>query len=159
MNLLLYYFYIKNQQSEATLPPTTLSSVQTLWPWPIRQNELALATSGPAANRPWAGRLLLWAACTRHWRINMICTNSDRIVSWASCQIRKIAGCACAGNAGNVFTCHRLQRKPVVGDPCMHHGTCVTHVPWYMSGSLTRGGGENVPDIPGARAPAILRIW
>ena len=22
---------------------------------------------------------------------------------WASCQIRKIAGCACAGNAGNVF--------------------------------------------------------
>ena len=23
--------------------------------------------------------------------------------AWASCQIRKIAGCACAGNAGNVF--------------------------------------------------------
>ena len=22
---------------------------------------------------------------------------------WATCQIRKIAGCACAGNAGNVF--------------------------------------------------------
>ena len=41
----------------------------------------------------------------------------------------------------------------------MHHGTCVTHVPWCMSGSLTRGGGENVPGIPGACAPAILRIW
>ena len=26
----------------------------------------------------------------------------------------------------------------------------VTHVPWYMSGSLTRGGGENVIGIPGA---------
>ena len=25
----------------------------------------------------------------------------------------------------------------------MHHGTCVTHMPWCMSGSLTRGGGEN----------------
>ena len=25
------------------------------------------------------------------------------IWQWASCQIRKIAGCACAGNAGNVF--------------------------------------------------------
>ena len=41
----------------------------------------------------------------------------------------------------------------------MHHGTCVTHAPWFMSGSLTRGGGENVPGIPGACAPAILRIW
>ena len=34
----------------------------------------------------------------------------------------------------------------------MHHGTCVTHVPWCMSGSLTRGGGENVPGISGAYA-------
>ena len=79
--------------------------------------------------------------------------------AWASYQIRKIAGCACAGNAGNVFPRHRLQRKPLVSDPGMHHGTCVTHVPWCMSGSLTRGGGENVPGIPGACALAILRIW
>ena len=41
----------------------------------------------------------------------------------------------------------------------MHHGTCVKHVPWCMSGLLTRGGGEDVPGIPGACAPAILRIW
>ena len=27
-----------------------------------------------------------------------------------------------------------------------------THVPWCMSGSLTSGGGENVPGIPGACA-------
>ena len=73
-------------------------------------------------------------------------------VPWASYQIRKIACCACAGNAGNVFPRHRLQRKPLVSDPGMHHGTCVTHVPWCMSGSLTRGGGENVPGIPGACA-------
>ena len=50
------------------------------------------------------------------------------------------------------FPRHRLQRKPLVSDPDMHHGTCVTHVPWCMSGSLTRGGGENVPGIPGACA-------
>ena len=67
--------------------------------------------------------------------------------SWASYQIRKIAGCACAGNAGNVFP---GTRKPQIKDPCMHHGTCVTHVAWCMSGSLTRSGGENVPGIPGA---------
>ena len=65
-------------------------------------------------------------------------------VVWASYQIRKIAGCACAGNAGNVFPRRRFQRKPLVSDPGMHHGTCVTHVPWCMSGSLTCGDGENV---------------
>ena len=50
------------------------------------------------------------------------------------------------------FPHHQLQRKPLVSDPGMHHGTCVTHVPWCMSGSLNRGGGENVPGIPGACA-------
>ena len=78
---------------------------------------------------------------------------------WASCQKGKIAGCACAGNAGNDFHRHRLRRKPLVSDPSMHHGTCVTHVPWCMSGSLTHGGGENAPGIPVACASAILRIW
>ena len=47
---------------------------------------------------------------------------------------------------------HRLQRKPIVSNPGMHHGTCGTHVPWCMSGSLTRGGGQNAPGIPGACA-------
>ena len=28
---------------------------------------------------------------------------------------------------------------PRVNDPGMHHGTCVTHVPWCMPGSLTSG--------------------
>ena len=45
------------------------------------------------------------------------------------------------------FPRHRLQRKPLVSDPDMHHGTCMTHVPWCMSGSLTRRGGENVLGI------------
>ena len=78
---------------------------------------------------------------------------------WTSYQIRKITGCACAGNAGNVFPRRWFQRKPLVSDHGMHHGTCVTHVPWCMSGSLTCGDGKNVPGILGACAPAILRIW
>ena len=65
---------------------------------------------------------------------------------WASYHIRKTMGCACTGNAGNVFPATQLQRKSLVSVPAMH----VTLVPWCMSGSLTRGGGENVPDIPGA---------
>ena len=47
---------------------------------------------------------------------------------------------------------YRLQRKPIVSDPGMNHDACVTHVPWYMSRSLTRGGGENVPGNPGTCA-------
>ena len=57
------------------------------------------------------------------------------------------------------FPRHRLQRKPLVSDPDMHHGACMTHVPWCMSGSLTRGGEENVPGIPGACATPLLRFW
>ena len=83
----------------------------------------------------------------------------ENTLQWASYQIRKIAGCACAGNAGNVFPRRRFQRKLLVSDPGMHHGTCVPHVPWCMSGSLTCDDGEIVPGIPDACAPAILRIW
>ena len=48
------------------------------------------------------------------------------------------------------FPRHRLQRKPPVSDPRMHHGTCITHVQWCMPGSLTRVGGGNVPGNPSA---------
>ena len=72
-------------------------------------------------------------------------------------EIRKIAGCACAGMPGT-FSRHRLQRKPLVSYPSMHHGTCVTHVPWSMSGLLTRVGVENVPFIPGILSKRPI-IW
>ena len=39
------------------------------------------------------------------------------------------------------FPHHRLQRKALVSDPVMHHGTCVMHVPWCMSGTPNRVGG------------------
>ena len=35
------------------------------------------------------------------------------------------------------FPHHRLQKKPLVSDPGMHYGRCITHVLWCMSGSLT----------------------
>ena len=52
---------------------------------------------------------------------------------WASCQIRKIAGAHAPGMPGPFFP------SPQLNDPDMHHGTCVTHVPWCMPGSLTSG--------------------
>ena len=48
------------------------------------------------------------------------------------------------------FPCHQLQKKPPVSDPGMYHGMCDTYMPWCTSGSLTDGGGENIPAIPGA---------
>ena len=48
--------------------------------------------------------------------------------SWASYQIYKIAGCACAGNVGNISPPSR------VSDPDMHHDTCVMHVQWCYRG-------------------------
>ena len=63
---------------------------------------------------------------------------------------------------------------PRVSDPDMHHGTCVTHVPWCIPGSLTSDyrwsrWRENVPGIPGActtwnftylaRGPWPLTSW
>ena len=62
-----------------------------------------------------------------------------------------------------------LQRKPLVSDPGMYHGTWVTYVPWCMLGSLICGGGENVPVMPGAcatrnftyliRGPCLCSHW
>ena len=51
------------------------------------------------------------------------------VLAWASCQIRKIA----------YFAHAPLSPPPRVSDPDMHYGTCVTHMPWCMSGSLTSG--------------------
>ena len=57
------------------------------------------------------------------------------------------------------FPRHWLQRKPLVSNPGMHHDTGITHVPWCMSGSLTRGGRENGPGIPGACETRNLYIY
>ena len=49
----------------------------------------------------------------------------------ASCQIRKTVRAHAPGIPGTFSPPAR------VSDPDMHHGTCVTHVPWCMPGSLT----------------------
>ena len=80
-------------------------------------------------------------------------------MTWASCQIRKIAGAHVPGMPGT-FSPPRQ-----VSDPDMHHGTCVTHVPWCMSGSLTSGflrnrrWGKTFPAFPAHAQTTILRIW
>ena len=78
---------------------------------------------------------------------------------WASCQIRKIAGARAPGMP------RTFSSSPQVSDPDMHHGPCVTHVPWCMPGSLTSGffwnwrRGKTFPAFPVHAQPAIFRIW
>ena len=78
---------------------------------------------------------------------------------WASYQIRKIAGAHAPGMPG------KFSPPPRVSDPGMHHGTCVTHVPWCMLGSLSndflwsRRRGKTFPAFPAHAQTAILRIW
>ena len=81
-----------------------------------------------------------------------LCVYTQLSTKWASCQIRKIAGAHAPGMPGT------FSPSPQVSDPDMHHGTCVTHVPWCMPGSLTssflwnRRRGKTFPGIPGACA-------
>ena len=50
---------------------------------------------------------------------------------------------------------------PRVSDPDMHHGTCVTHVPWLLtSGFLgSRWRGKRSRHSRRMRRPAFLHIW
>ena len=57
-------------------------------------------------------------------------------LTWASYQIRR--------ECRERFPRHRLQRKPLVSDPGIHRGTCVTHV--EIAKPQWR---ENFPDISG----------
>ena len=63
----------------------------------------------------------------------------DDVTEWTPYQIRKICRLRMRWECWERFPRHRIQRKQLVSDPGVHHGTCVIHVPWCMSGSLTRG--------------------
>ena len=54
-------------------------------------------------------------------------------MEWASWQIRKLRVAHAPGMPGT------FSPPPLVSDPDIHHGTCVTHVPWCMPGELTSG--------------------
>ena len=58
------------------------------------------------------------------------------------------------------FPRHRFQRKPLVSDPGMHHGTCVTHARAVIHvGIATHGGGENVTGIPRCVQFALQHLY
>ena len=100
--------------------------------------------------------MLYGSPTTARCCVSFVSSNSTL---WASCQIRKLAGAHAPGMPGT------FSPSPQASDPDMHHGTCVTHVPWCMPGSLTSGffwnrrRGKTFPAFPAHAQPAILRIW
>ena len=84
---------------------------------------------------------------------------ASQSLSWTSWQISTIVGAYAPGMPGT------FSSPPRVSDPDMHHGTCVTHVPWCMPGSLTNGffwsqrRGKTFPASPAHAQPATVRIW
>ena len=150
-------------------PPilTTLSGERILnrkfkviekWSW---QNECCQhSTCWWHSVRTYVGTVLHVDPC-RHSTVVAMGTNHSNSHPWNNGPLNgyvKLRLVHAPGIPGTISR-HRLQMKPLVSDPGMHHGTCMTHVPWCMAGSLTRGGGENVPGIPGACTTTILRIW
>ena len=97
--------------------------------------------------------LCLWLekkCCQLFLNVMIFISGMDLFPDTQNCRLRMRREC------WERFPRHWLQMKPPVSDPGMHHGTCFTHVPWCMSWPQTRGGGENVPGIPGACAPRNL---
>ena len=135
------------------------------WPFCSGLNMLASRSTG-YSHSGWRGeRMILFVinAYGRHFAVAGYKTNGPLT------RFVKLWVAHAPGMPGTFFSRQRLQRKPLVSGPGMHHGKCVTHVPWCMSGSLIRGGEENVPGIPGAcatrdfaylvRCPCNLMIW
>ena len=89
---------------------TFLSAEYILWKFPDKTQMRALSA------------IMAW--CKRHAILEQCCWTvpAQVILSWASCQIRKIAGRACGGNAGNdslprglmIITHSRRQRGVIV---------------------------------------------
>ena len=71
--------------------------------------------------------------CSRSERHNITCTQATQHSPGAA---QKIWGLWCQKQISQAGLSNCI---PLVSDPGMHHGTCVTHVPWCMSGSLTSG--------------------
>ena len=104
----------------------------------------------------WVTQRAKWRPFCRGYNVLI---HAGPVRQWASCQIPRIACAHAPGMLG------RFSPPPRVRDPDMHHGTCVTHVPWGMPGSITnrflwnRRWGETFPAFPAHAQPAIICIW
>ena len=70
-------------------------------------------------------------------------------------QIRKIVGCACAGNAGNVFSPPTSKERARNESRHVRHARAVMHV----GIANLAVAGKTFPAFPAFAQPASLRVW
>ena len=83
--------------------------------------------------------------------LTQICVTRPRHLNGPLAKCVKLRVAHAPGIPGT-FSPPQTSREPASYQSRHASRTCVTHVPRCMSGSLTRGGGENVPGISGACA-------
>ena len=106
------------------------------------QTDLISAPKNLWNKQSWGTAVVIMYVDTNHRYVNSM--HNGPLARYVKLPVAHVPGML------GMFPRHRFQRKPLVSDPVMNHGTCVTRVPWCMSGSPTCSGGENVPGIPGA---------
>ena len=78
---------------------------------------------------------------------------------WASYQIRKIAGCACAGNVGNVSPAADFNGNRWLAIPVCITARASRTCRDACRDRLPAVAGKTFPAFPAHAQPAILRIW
>ena len=88
---------------------------------------------------------LIWRHLARTSLLSCNAISRDVIQHGPLARYVKLRVAHAPGMLGTFSPSPISKESVIVSDPGLHHGTCVTHVSWCMSGWLTRGGGENGP--------------
>ena len=95
--------------------------------WHNKSNLLYLSHNSDVTRVPWAFvHVLVLLGIKENPKV-------PHLVPWSLTRYVKLRVAHAPGMSGT------FSPPPRVSDPDMHHGTCVTHVPWYVPGSLTSG--------------------
>ena len=82
-----------------------------------------------------AGLIIVLLQCGVIWKKSGRESSAD-VILWLDGPLARYAKLWLAHAPGMPVT---FSLPPLVSNPDLHHGTCVTHVPWCMSGLLTSG--------------------
>ena len=144
----------------------------TLWARKWNLATILLAVMACAKIMTLSGRYFIWGALYQKqvWR-----AGTSNYIPHNLCYV---ITCPCPSYLFLVqYSSHGPLARSVMGMPVTfspppwvsnldtHQGTCVTHVPWCMPGSLTSRflwslvAGKTFPAFPAHAQPAILRIW
>ena len=119
-----YLCTIKSDSTQTIDDWLAVLNYLVIWCNSITLNNWVIKTSRPKIR-------ILWTIWIIQPTMYNNTSNYDIVCNMAFCQVSKIAHAP--GMPGT------FSPWPRVSDPDMYHGTCVTHVPWYMPGSLTSG--------------------